>query len=61
MVKEKFGVGEYHLFVNLTNTNGAEFNHTGEAILPNATLVSTTISYVLYNNEMSKLYVSLWE
>lgn len=60
-IRERLSISDYSLFVNLTKTNGVEWNHTGDHVPTNATVVSTTVSYVLYNNEMSKLYVSLWK
>ena len=54
------GIPEYKVFINLTKTDDRTINSTGLwPVLPN---ISTVImSYVSFNNTLSRLYVTVWK
>lgn len=59
-LKENLGVPEYGLHVELRRLDNTIINATGETP-SDYSISSSMISYVLYNNSVSKLYVTLWE
>lgn len=59
-LKEELGVSEYGLRVELRRLNNSVIGMVGETP-SNYTVLSSMISYVLYNNSVSKLYVTLWD
>ena len=54
------GIPEYKVFINLTKTDDRTINSTGlRPVLPNASAV--IMSYVSFNNTLSRLYVTVWK
>jgi len=54
------GIPDFKVFINLTRTNDATINSTGLA--PNMSNTSAVImSYVSFNNALSRLYITVWK
>jgi len=54
------GIPEYKVFINLTKTDDRTINSTGlQPVLPNTSAV--IMSYVSFNNTLSRLYVTVWK
>jgi len=54
------GIPDFKVFINLTKTNDRTINSTGlRPILPNTSAV--IMSYVVFNNTLSRLYVTVWK
>ncbi len=54
------GIPEYNVFINLTKTDDTTINSTGlYPILPDTSTV--IMSYVSFNNILSRLYVTVWK
>ena len=57
---DMLGIPEFKIFINLTKTDDRTINSTGLA--PNMSNTSAVImSYVLFNNTLSRLYVTVWK
>jgi len=54
------GAPGYKFFINLTKLNDATINSTGYAP-SNPSIIVTVPSYVVFNKEVSKLYVTVWK
>jgi len=54
------GIPEFKVFINLTKTDDRTINSTGlRPVLPNTSAV--ILSYVSFNNTLSRLYVTVWK
>ena len=54
------GVSEFKIMINLTSSAGTTINSTGLAPA-NYSILSTALSFVSFNNNVSKLYVTVWK
>jgi hypothetical protein len=54
------GIPEFKIFINLTEADDGTINSTGLwPVIPNTSAV--IMSYVSFNNTLSKLYVTVWK
>jgi len=59
LIPEKLGVPDYKVYIRLEDMYGSLLNFAGQ--IPSNQQISTSItSYVIYNNELSRLRVTLW-
>jgi len=57
---DMLGIPEYKVFINLTKTDDITINSTGLwPVRPNTSAV--IMSYVSFNNTLSRLYVTVWK
>jgi len=57
---EMLGVPEYKIFINLTDSTGTTINYTGLRPV-NQNLSSSVLSFVSFNSNLCKLYVTVWK
>lgn len=54
------GAPEYKFFINLTKKNDVTINSTGYPPI-NPSISTSVMSFVVFNTEISKLYVTVWK
>lgn len=59
-LRDKTGASEYRLNLKLSWLNGTSIGQYGEPANSSAAVVSSILSYALYNNSVAKLEVVTW-
>ena len=59
-LRERLGVPEYKVYIKMTNATDYLIAQTGENPTDQQTVL-TLVSYVVYQDRLAKLYLTLWE